>query len=387
MEPSPARAASPNPRTVVEPLPPTLLPTDPTLLSRYVRSSQLSALRHLYAYKTDQLAKESAAQFDATRGRGGRVRRRRGSSPTLDDKDSKELDEQDLLEVRKKFKWDPTTEHPSPPTSVDDAAEEAAGVVLGTAESLVSLRDGERDRRKRVAIDPVHTYDLVYDLHPDLSADAYYHGPHPEPPARVVRTVLRATRFKPFIDPSGLSSAQLEAFAERVWQQEGKSIAVNFGHPHKAPHHRTGNAAGGLTREEQRIQKEMNLDEQVEWEQLVISGFSATCHERIGQGMARKPMGSKEIQDHANHLHLQQQQQQHHQMTSQQQQQPEQPSSGVGTGATTTPTTSTPATMQPQPQPGPAPGVVPHMASQLPPQGYYPERDYQHAVAAGAHWR
>ncbi|GAA5953003.1 hypothetical protein JCM3765_003029 [Sporobolomyces pararoseus] len=350
----PPRAASPVPTTVNEPLPLTQLPSDPNLLSRYLRSTQLASLRHLYAYKTDQLAKESAAQYDATRGRGGRARRRRGSSPLVEEKDWREQDEKDLLEVRKKFKWDPSVELDSTrrgDKGKDRQEEEDEEEVLGTAETLVTLVQEERNRKLQVAIDPVHTYDFVYDLYPDLSADAYYHGPHPEPPARVVRTIVKATRQKPFIDPDDLSTSQLEALTDKIWQQEGKSIAVNFGAPPSA----------NLTREEQRIQKEMNLDEEAEWEENIIAGFSATCHERIGKGMAGKPMGLKEIQDQAQHVHQQQ-----IAASSAQAPQSHHPSSAPSSASIVQ--TSGP----------------PQMASQLPP-GY--DRDYQSAMATGAHWR
>ncbi|GAA5872997.1 hypothetical protein JCM16303_006909 [Sporobolomyces ruberrimus] len=352
MEPPP-RAASPSLSTPLETLPPTQLPTDPSLLSRYLRSNQLASLRHLYAYKTDQLAKESAAQYDATRGRGGRVRRRRGSSPLIEEKDQREQDENDLLQVRKKFKWDPNTTLER--TQREDLDGEGQ-VVLGTAETLVSLVQEERNRNLQASIDPIHTYDLVYDLYPDLSADAYYHGPHPEPPPRVVRTIVKASREKPFYDPRDLSTSQLESLATKIWEQEGKSIAVNFG---------TTSSNGNLTREEQRIQKEMNLDEEAEWEENVIAGFSATCHERIGKRLAKKPMGLKEIQDQANHVH-------HHQQIVSTSGPPLHPPGSSSSGAT------------------PTEPIVSQMSSHLPP-GYgqqpYSERDYQQAMAAGSHWR
>ncbi|GAA5834507.1 hypothetical protein JCM3766R1_005231 [Sporobolomyces carnicolor] len=361
----PARATSPAPADAVEPLPLTQLPTDPTLLARYLRSTQLASLRHLYAYKTEQLAKESAAQYDATRGRGGRARRRRGSSPLVEEKDPREQDESDLLEARKKFKWDPTTEldggsrHEQGAGKDDEHAGEE--VVVGTAETLVTLVQEERNRKLESAIDPVHAYDLVYDVCPDLSADAYYHGPHPEPPARVVRTVVKASRQKPFIDPQDLSTSQLESLTEHIWRQEGKSIAVNFGTTSNQTH---------LTREEQRVQKEMNLDEEAEWEDRVIAAFSATCHERIGTGLASKPMGLKEIQEQANHAHHQQQ---------------------IASASAQAPPPLHHPSSAPNSASIPQTGGPPQMASQLPP-GYgqqpYSEREYQNAIAAGgAHWR
>lgn len=356
MDPPP-RPLSPSLPTIHSPLPPTLLPSDPILLSRYLRSHQLSSLRHLYAYKTSLLAQESALAYESSRGRGGRARRRRGSSPLIEKEDLGVQDERDLFEVRKKFKWDP---------AVELAQKEEEEEILGTAEMLVTLRKGERERKKEEMVDQSHTFDLVYDLTPDLGSDSYYHGPHPEPPARVVRTILKATKQKPFVDPDDLSTVQLEGMTRGLWEREGRAISVGFG---------TGKEGGdSLTREEQRVQKVMEEDELADWEEMVVAGFSSTCNERIGRGRLGRPLEGKGIREMANHLQ------------------------GAQTQSQTTTTSSAPPT-----------AAGPHMASQLTAQGYamgqvqgqaqlaanqYGERErereylqQQNAMGGGAHWR
>ncbi|GAA5928510.1 hypothetical protein JCM1841_003678 [Sporobolomyces salmonicolor] len=280
--------ASTSSSAAMEPLPPTQLPSDPTLLSRYLRSQQLASLRRLYEYKTDMVAKDIAAQYDASRGRGGRARRRRGSSPLVEERNLEEEDEQDDFEVRKLMKYDPALEEPTK----EEEQYQDKGDIQGTAEILGSLADDARRRKEEVAIDPAHTYDLVFDLSPDSSADAYYHGPHPPPPARIVRTVLRATRKKPFVDPTGLSTAQLESLANHLWTEEGKAVSVLFGERGRARHQ-------PLTREQERAQRDMNADEEQEWEESVIAGFSATCDEKIGRSLAKRPMTAREMQAQA----------------------------------------------------------------------------------------
>ncbi|GAA6061327.1 hypothetical protein JCM10212_003217 [Sporobolomyces blumeae] len=300
-------AAAPPP--FLEPMPRTLLPSDPTLLAQFIRNQHLAALRSLYEYKTDQVAKDVAAQYDATRGRNGRARRRRGSSPiggTVDEAERDRIDQSDLLEVRKRLKWDPAVEGASHPRDVESSTSahdarggrsgDAAAVVHGTAEQLSTVSQEARRSHAAVSIDRAHAYDLVYDVSPDHCADAFWHGPAPPPPARVIRTVLRATREAPFVDPEDLSTAQLEALARPMWEQAGKAVCVHFGEARSGPGRKPptppvslaqwsaepDTTSPYLTREEQRIQKEMNLDEMAEWEERVIAGFSATCHERIG---------------------------------------------------------------------------------------------------------
>ncbi|GAA5891776.1 hypothetical protein JCM6882_006203 [Rhodosporidiobolus microsporus] len=322
-------------------IPPTLLPTDPKALARYLRSQQLASLRHLYEHKTITVTQQFEERAASLRGRHGRARRRRGSSPLEPERDVEAEEEEDDLEVRKRMRYDPSDEDEVEQEVKEDGPEQTAAAADKPAKKPRRPRQLEE-----TAIDPAHTYDLVFDLAPDSSADAYYHGPHPPPPGRVVRSVLRASRKKPFVDPEGLSTAQLEALTSQLWEEEGKGLSIFFGDEN-------GKKRGDqpLSRDQERVQKEVNLEAEDEWEASVIAGFSAACDEKIGRTLAQKPMTAREMQAQAAALQAQ--------AAAQQQQQP-----------------------QPQPQVHPAAAAVP---------GYpvYAERERYaaQAQAAPAYWR
>ncbi|GAA6009326.1 hypothetical protein JCM10207_004351 [Rhodosporidiobolus poonsookiae] len=284
-------------------IPQTQLPSDPKALARYLRSQQLAALRHLYEHKTQTVTQQYEERAASLRGRHGRARRRRGSSPLDGGPDGEAEDEEDELEVRKRMRYDPSDEEEG-----EEPAEQppAASAEQGDAAAPVPAKKPRRARQPdETAVDPSHTYDLVFDLAPDNSADAYYHGPHPPPPARVVRTVLRATKYKPFIDPEGLSAAQLQTLTSRLWEEEGKGLSIFFGEENGKKR-----AEQPLSRDQERYQREVNAEAADEWEASVIAGFSAACDEKIGRTMARKPLTAREMQAQAQAQLAQQQQQQ-----------------------------------------------------------------------------
>ncbi|GAA5866995.1 hypothetical protein JCM8547_008402 [Rhodosporidiobolus lusitaniae] len=265
-------------------VPPTLLPSDPKVLSRYLRNQQLASLRRLFEHKTLTVTQQFEERAASLRGRHGRARRRRGSSPFEADRDLEAEEEEDALEIRKRMRYDP---------SEDEAEPEVDGPVAeGAAEG--GAKPAKKPRRLRqhdgTAVDPAHLYDLVFDLSPDSSADAYYHGPHPPPPARVVRSILHASRKKPFVDPEGLSTGQLQALTSRLWAEEGQGLSVFFGEPDGKK-----KAEQPLSRDQERFQREVDAEAAGEWEASVIAGFSAACDEKVGRTLARKPMTAREM--------------------------------------------------------------------------------------------
>lgn len=339
-------------------VPRTQLPVDPHTLTRYLRSRQLAALRGLYEYKTLAVAQQIEQHAASLRGRHGRARRRRGSSP-LEERDLDAEDEEDDLEVRKRMRYDPAADldeggvtAPARATATAAAAGDESAPASGASTPLLP---GTRSSSQRAvappatatstrgvaaeaaegAVDPVHVYDYVFDLAPDSSSDAYYHGAHPPPPARVVRTVLRATQRKPFVDPAGFSTAQLEALTTKLWDEEGKGLSIFFGESSSSSaaaggQKRKGGGGGGgqpLSRDQERYQREVNAEAQDEWEMAVIAGFSARCDQQIEQNLRRRPITAREMQAQAR----------------QQQQQQGPPSAGSMPGQ--------PISMQPQPAP------------------------------------
>lgn len=373
-------------------VPPTQLPVDPHTLTRYLRSRQLAALRGLYEYKTLAVAQQIEQHAASLRGRHGRARRRRGSSP-LEERDLDAEDEEDDLEVRKRMRYDPAADvdegaRAAPATATGDESAPASGastpMLPGTRSSSqraavpTAAATSTRSVAAEGAVDPVHVYDYVFDLAPDSSSDAYYHGAHPPPPARVVRTVLRATQRKPFVDPAGLSTAQLEALTTKLWDEEGKGLSIFFGEASlsggaAAGQKRKGGGGQPLSRDQERYQREVNAEAQDEWEMAVIAGFSARCDQQIEQNLRRRPITAREMQAQAQ---VQQQQQQQGppsagsmpgQPSSTQQQQQPQPAplvsssspstSGAPVSAPAGPTSA--PVSAPAPAPAPAPASVP----------------------------
>ncbi|GAA6032542.1 hypothetical protein JCM8097_004807 [Rhodosporidiobolus ruineniae] len=274
-------------------VPPTLLPTDPTALARYLRSQQLASLRGLYEHKVLTVSQQFEERAASLRGRHGRARRRRGSSPFEPERDLEAEEEEDDLEIRKRLRYDPSDDEEGEQERHENVTVEGPAVEGANKPATPPAKKPRRPRQHdETAVDPAHTYDLVFDLAPDHSADAYYHGPHPPPPARIVRSILRASRKKPFVDPEGLSSAQLEALTSRLWEEEGKGLSIFFGEDAAKKR-----AAGeGLSRDQERYQRELHAEAADEWEASVIAGFSAACDEKIGRTLARKPMTAHEMQ-------------------------------------------------------------------------------------------
>lgn len=222
--------------------PPTLLPSDPASLTKFLHHRHLSSLRALFELKTISYAQQQEqelatrrAKRERQRAQGGR-RSRRNSSPAPSNTTTEAEDLEEDQELAKRLRLEQVL---APPPSLNAASS-----------SELAAHDG---------IDMTgHAYDVVYDLAPGGAVDAYYHGPHPPPPARVVKTILRAIKQPPFFDPQGLAVAQLQAVTQPIWEAEG----------------------GGTT----------NSAEQEEWEQGMIAAFSGACAERIGMGMVGLPV-------------------------------------------------------------------------------------------------
>lgn len=313
-------------------VPPTQLPVDHKALSRYLRSRQLAALRHLYEYKTLAVTQQIEEHAASQRGRHGRARRRRGSTPPVDPREVEVEEEEDDLEVRKKMRYDPPgddeLDEPSPPGQ--DEPESSTAPAKRAAAAAAVARELHRREDDDAKVDPAHVYDYVFDLAPEAGSDAYYHGVHPPPPARVVHTVLRATRKKPFVDPSSLSTAQLETLTRELWTSEGLGLPVTFGgggSSSTATGRRKRAAEQPLSRDQERYQRELHAEAADEWEHGVIAAFAATCDERIGEALARKPMTAREMQAQAQLQAAQQQAE-----AQQRQQQQGQPGAGPGVG-------------------------------------------------------
>jgi hypothetical protein len=219
-------------------LPPTLLPTDPSSLTKYLQSHQLIHLRTLFEQKVILVASQLEEEAQSRRGRRGRQRRRQGASPGPSPLDDDVEEEEDLL-ARKKLK-----------VSVDEAH----------------------------PIDRAHAYELVYDLAPNGSADTYYHGPHPAPPAKVVRSLIRAVRLPPLFDPAHLSATQLYGAAQDLWEAEGtRAIGMS------------------LERERAEAERESQAEIEEDWEAGIIAAFSAECDAKISKSIRELPPSQRPV--------------------------------------------------------------------------------------------
>ncbi|KAM0789338.1 hypothetical protein ACM66B_000171 [Microbotryomycetes sp. NB124-2] len=207
-----ASAAADNDARAQPLVPATALPNDPETLKQFIRLQHLDQLRQLFELKTLSY---------------GRLREGRSKDATADER-------------RDRHGRRTSTSSPSPDAETDEAREDAE-----------TRRRLKLDQPLPAGIDSLgHAYDFVYDLAPGASADEYYHGAHPPPPARIVRAVMSATKQPPLFDPEGLSPAELEAAAQLIWLEQGKV---------------TG-----------------NVEEDEAWEQRMIAGFSGACAERLG---------------------------------------------------------------------------------------------------------
>lgn len=224
----PPPAAAPFP-----PIPPTLLPSSSSAQTRYLHATQQAYLRQLYAHKVllaaqqqgdDELPKHHSTSRRSRRGGGGHHDSITGGGAGSDNSDV------DADQPWASFGGPSYRKRKAP---ADD--------------------DGER-------IDPAHVFELEYDLSPGGSSDAYYHGPYPPPPGKVVRAILKATRTPPFFDPEGLSVRQLESVTRGFWASEGGEVVGDLG------------------------DREAGAED--EWEQDVIAQFSTGCAGRIAKSVA-----------------------------------------------------------------------------------------------------
>ncbi|KAK4048228.1 phenylalanine--tRNA ligase subunit beta [Microbotryomycetes sp. JL201] len=205
--------------TAAQPLiPPTALPSDPETLKRFIRLQHLDTLRQLFEQKTLSYGRMREAQGTH---KAGLDRDRNGRRPS--------------------------TSSASPGAESDDAREDAE-----------IRRRLKLDQPVPVSLDSLgHAYDFVYDLAPGASADEYYHGAHPPPPARIVRAVMSTVKHPPMFDPEGLSPTELEAAAQKLWQSQGQITE--------------------------------NEEENDVWEQQTIAAFSGACAEKLGRSLMHLP--------------------------------------------------------------------------------------------------
>lgn len=249
------------------PTPPTLLPSDPTSLQKYLHHQHLISLRRIFERQSIthaiqmeeevKLRRQRANTTATTSSRGRQQQRRRKGA------DNREAS--------------PTASNDTTLDTDDVGDEESDGQRKGPAEGAATTASKAvgnlGPEGGDAAIDSAHAYDLVFDLAPGSASDTYYHGPHPPPPCKVIKTVLSATQQTPFFDPDQLSTKQLLSAANALWEEEGKKVEKEV--------RLVRDGEGGEAEQEEREE---------DWEANVVAGFSWCCDERIARGRAILPL-------------------------------------------------------------------------------------------------
>ncbi|KAM0747274.1 hypothetical protein T439DRAFT_329023 [Meredithblackwellia eburnea MCA 4105] len=288
--------------TVKEPtVPATLLPTSIPAQTRYLHNTQQAYLRRLYTHKVLLTVAQHEQDSKSVRSRRARNRRNRRNSTPEGKSDWEETEPGDGIEGQYPKApvfgggsgltgWSATTSATSnkkrklPAAGGSKSGEASPTVGEGAGGDTNGLVKEEEEPNPK--IDPCHVYKLVYDLTPAGSSDSYYHGPHPAPPAKVIKSLLKASRTPPFFDPQGLSSSQLQLVTKELWDKEGgppshtNNNHLNSNTAPKGMMMTTGSSMG--------LMGTQDPDED-EWEADVISAFSTVCAGKIAKSLARMP--------------------------------------------------------------------------------------------------
>jgi hypothetical protein len=265
-------------------VPPTLLPTDPSLLVHYLRSQYLADLQQVYA--TQLLAHQSASSS-----RPGGLKNRRNSSSANHSKRRRQS---------------------SPATA---SREEEAQTALLDEET--TLWDSRRAAfNNGLPIDGAHIYSLGYVLEPEGSADVYYHGPFPLPPKKITRALMGETRL--LVDFKGVENKLVWETANPLFRESmNPSSFVND--KVIASRNMMSNGEMGDTMSES-IKANIPIPLTTEeWEMEAIAKFSNSCDARIAISSNSNSSGSSPLL--GDKLEMSNERERENRMGSQQQQQ------------------------------------------------------------------
>lgn len=272
--PAPSLPSKPTPTTV----PATLLPSSSSAQKQYLHTTQQAHLRRLYSHQVLHAAQQQ--ELDQLRlqrrGRNTRSGTRRGrrGSPTGASDDDEWSDEHALAQAQAQASANEEFGEAYVKRRKVASGPEDAPLAAATAAPPLALSPPVAAESER--IDSAHVYHLSYDLSPAGSSDAFYHGPHPPPPAAIVRAVLKASRTPPFFDPDGLAVHQLEAITRDLWEGEGGGAQV-------------GAQLDGAVVDREVAQRED------EWEQDLVAQFSTGCAARIARTVAALPPSQRPV--------------------------------------------------------------------------------------------
>lgn len=251
---APASAPTAGPSTAPSfSTPQTELPSDPRSLAKYLRSAQLNSLQQTY-YKSVTTDTDLFAYVRWSKSTGPEAAERRGRAEVAS---------------HRQLPAQANQAQPTNPTTADDSARPPKRIKLG----------GSNEQTK---VDSAHAYSLRPAPDMTRSADAYYHGPHPPPPAYAVKSVLEAATAPGMFDPEGVRvSALLAAASEAYGRSQGGVPGTVL--PGALP------AGGAATAEAAREREEQEED----WERSIVAALSTACAAKIAQGKDKLPLAKR----------------------------------------------------------------------------------------------
>lgn len=254
----------------------TELPSSPTAQAKLVHASHLRRLRLLYSLKSAAYAVQ--VDREATE---RRIRRENNAAARRNRRGGRGRAERDMSEFANDSEMGDETSQTAIDEEDDELRRKCGLPALGTSsEPALDLPSDS------------HTYDLVYSLSPMGSADVYYHGPHPPPPAPVVRCVLRSAQALPDPGDSGdpLDTGVGAAGAERLRQLAQEIWDSNECQPQIGETSGNDDVISRLVPTAGRSADDTDAED-ADWERELIDSFTGACAERVGRTLASLPIG------------------------------------------------------------------------------------------------
>ncbi|KDE06736.1 hypothetical protein MVLG_02932 [Microbotryum lychnidis-dioicae p1A1 Lamole] len=262
--------------TITLTTPATALPNDPTSLSKLIRQRHLVALQSLYEQRTLQhIAQQERLARQRRQKRLAALGAEEGTPTSSEVEMTEEVEEDPKVVEASDRRTLYKALYLSEPTS---STASAAPPNPSSCPSSASHPPPPIDRLG-------HAYDFVYHLAPNGSSDAYYHGPHPPPPSKIVNSIIKAYKNPPFFDPTGLTSNQLLPKATELFQAPFRNTASSSSTTTTTPSTNTLATPSVVPSTETIDVVEAEL----------IASFSASCDERIGETLAKMEQPDREV--------------------------------------------------------------------------------------------
>ncbi|SCZ89597.1 BZ3501_MvSof-1269-A2-R1_Chr9g10218 [Microbotryum saponariae] len=281
--------------TITLTTPATALPNDPSSLAKLIRQRHLVALQALYEQRTLQhIAQQERLALQRRQKRLAALGAEEGTTTTTTTTTTSSSE----VEMTEEVEEDPKVAEASDRQTVykalylsEPTSSTASTTAASTAPSSSSSSSSSSYSSSSASLPPPpidrlgHAYDFVYHLAPNGSSDAYYHGPHPPPPSKIVNSIIKAYKNPPFFDPTGLTSNQLLPKATELFQAPFRNTASSSSTTTPSTTTLTTTPASAVPPTETIDVVEAEL----------IASFSASCDERIGETLAKMEQPDREV--------------------------------------------------------------------------------------------